>query len=179
MRRKFLEQSPHFCKSVEELLERQATNRTSLGIIIPESITDCSIELKSELERHDWQAKEEARQQQERLVGSKPKPLAFPEANFFVHWQCKDKRCKGKDKRCKGHKMSLHQWGIHELYRKYKDKPDGKEKVIQAMRKHLDESERDIFMFLGNFRSLMYKFGLMDSYSAPARPREQEFSLFS
>jgi hypothetical protein len=162
VRRQFLEGSPHFCKSVEELLERQKAKATSLGIMVPDSITDCSIEKRSESERADWMAKEEARQKQERLFGSKPKPLDFPEAKFFVHWLCNDERCKG-------HKMGLHQWGIHELYRKYKDKPGGKEKVIQAMHRHLDQGEKDIFLFLGNFRDTMYNFGLMDSYSAPAR----------
>jgi hypothetical protein len=164
LRRKFLENSPHFCKSLEDLLERQESTRQSLGIIIPQSITDCSIEMKSEKEREEWMALEAARQQQERLFGEKPKPLDFPEAKFLVHWQCNDARCTG-------HKMGLHQWGIHELYRKYKDQPDGKEKVIQAMQKRLDESGNDIYLFLGNFRGRMYNFGLMDSYSAPTRER--------
>jgi hypothetical protein len=170
-RRRFLEESPHFCRSVEELMEKQEANATSLGIIIPEAITDCSIVKRSEKERKEWAAKEDTRQAQDRLFGAKPKPLDFPEAYFYVHWKCDETDCPG-------HRMSLHQWGIHELYRKYKDKPDGKEKVVQAMRSHLDQWQKDVFLFLGNFRGKMYNFGLMDSYSAPARPKEQEFSLF-
>jgi hypothetical protein len=157
---------------VEELMEKQEANDTSLGIIVPESITDCSIARRSATEREEWAAKEDARQKQERLFGAKPKSLDFPEAYFYVHWHCNDSSCTG-------HRMSLHQWGIHELYRKYKDKPDGNEKVIQAMRKRLDQWEKDVFLFLGNFRGKMYNFGLMDSYSAPARPKEQEYSLFT
>ena len=172
LRRNFLEKSPHFCKSLEELLERQESTRQSLGIIIPQNIIDCSIEIKSKKEREEWMAQEAARQQQERLFGEKPKPLDFPEAKFLVHWECNDSRCTG-------HKMALHQWGLHELYRKYKDRPDGREKVIQAMQKRLDESGNDIYLFLGNFRGRMYNFGLMDSYSAPARDRGERggFSL--
>jgi hypothetical protein len=169
VRRSYLERSPHFCQSVEDLIERQQANKTSLGIIIPDSITDCSIEKRPESERRNWEVKEEARQQQERLFGSKPKALDFPEANFFVHWTCRDDRCKG-------HKMSLHQWGIHELYRKYKDKPDGNQKVIEAMQKKLNQWEKDVFMFLGNFRGRMFNFGLMDTYSAKAKVQSSLFS---
>lgn len=174
LRRKFLENSPHFCKSVEALLEHQEATRQSLGIIKPKTITDCSIEMKSAKEREEWEALETARQQQERLFGEKPKPLDFAEAKFLVHWQCDDERCDG-------HKMGLHQWGIHELYRKYRNRQDGKDKVLQAMWKQLDEAGKDIYLFLGNFRGRMYNFGLMDSYSAPARePGDREgFSLFN
>lgn len=78
--------------------------------------------------------------------------------------------------------MHLHQWGIHELYRKLKSARDRdlERKVIDAMRRELDESARDVYLFLGNFRSVMYNFGLMDSYSPPKRKdSHQEFSLFS
>jgi hypothetical protein len=173
VRRDFLEQSPNFCKSVEELLDRQKADGTSLGIVVPESITNCTVARRPESERSEWAAHEQARQSQERLFGSKPKTLDFPEALFYVHWQCNDDRCE------KPHRMSLHEWGIHELYRKLEDDPKRDEKVVQAMRKHLDEGERDVFLFLGNFRSKLYNFGLMDSYSAPTRPKAPAFSLFT
>jgi hypothetical protein len=173
LRRGFLEQSPHLCKSVEELFDRQASGRTSLGIVIPEGITDVSIEPRREAERLDWEAREQARQAQERLFGSKPKPLDFPEAHFYVHWLCADERCQ------KPHRMGLHEWGIHELYRKLKDDPQRDEKVISLMQKHLDEGEKDVFLFLGNFRGRMDNFGLMDSYSAPARSAQMQQRLFS
>lgn len=173
LRRKFLEQSPHLCKSVEELFDRQKSSRTSLGIVCPDSITDVTIARRSDSDRRDWEATELGRQQQERLFGSKPKPLDFPEALFYVHWSCVDERCE------KPHRMSLHEWGIHELYRKLKNDPERDAKVIQAMRNHLNEGERDIFLFLGNFRGRMDNFGLMDSYSALAKPKSQGFSLFS
>jgi hypothetical protein len=113
-RRRYLEQSPHFCQSVEELKERQKSKGTSLGIIIPESILDCSVKLRPEPEREEWRAQEQARAAQEKLFGEPTKPLDFPAAIFLVKWKCDDKNCVG-------HEMGLHQWGIHELYRKYKD----------------------------------------------------------
>jgi hypothetical protein len=172
-RRYFLEESPNFCKSVEHLKERQRTERTSLGIIIPEGITDLTVEMRSEDERREWVAKERARAAQEVLFGEKPKPLDFPEAKFFVHWMCDDERCEGP------HKMSLNQWGIHELYRKYEDKDEAKEKVLQEMYRRLNQEEKDVFLFLGSFRDTMYNFGLMDSYSAPARAAQLQPKLFN
>lgn len=173
LRRSYLERSPHLCRSVEELKERQQTKGTSLGIVIPESITDCSIDLRSEVERKEWAEREHARQRQEVLFGNKPKPLDFPEAKFFVHWICDDERCEG-------HRMSLHQWGIHQLYRKYKDREEAKEKVLQQMYRQLNQGEKDIFLFLGNFRDILYNFGLMDSYSAKILPQNQtRGSLFT
>jgi hypothetical protein len=172
LRRSLLEGSPNFCKSVEGLLDRQRAEGMSLGILVPESITDCSIEMRPERERAEWMRLEEARARQEVLFGERPKPLAFPEALFFVHWRCNDDRCKG-------HRMSLHQWGIHELYRKYEDREEAKEKVLQAMHRRLNEGARDIYLLLGSFRSVMYNFGLMDTYECPARDADREgFSLF-
>lgn len=172
-RRSYLENSPHMCRSVEDLKERQRAKKTSLGIIIPEGITDCTIEMRSEEERREWMAKERARASQEVLFGEKPKPLDFPEAKFFVHWMCDDERCEGP------HKMSLNQWGIHQLYRKYEDKEEAREKVLQEMRRRLDQWEKDVFLFLGSFRDTMYNFGLMDSYSAPARQAQPQGRLFT
>jgi hypothetical protein len=173
LRRSILEGSPHLCKSVEELKERQRAQSTSLGIIIPESITDCTIEMRSEAERREWMTRERARAAQEVFpFGERPKPLDFPEAKFYVHWECNDERCAR-------HKMSLHQWGIHQLYRKYDEPEVAKEKVIQEMYRRLNQWEKDIFLFLGNFRDVMVNFGLMDSYSAPSRQAQRQGTLFT
>jgi hypothetical protein len=173
IRRGYLERSPHSCKSVEELKERQQQGGTSLGIILPESILDCFIQMRSENERSQWAAKEKARADQDVLFGEKPKPLAFPEAKFCVKWRCQDDRCET-------HKMNLHQWGIHELYRKYSaNRVEAEAKVIQKMRERLDQWNSDVFLFLGNFRDVLFNFGLMDSYSAPRKcVDENQFSLF-
>jgi hypothetical protein len=172
-RRRLLEESPNLCRSVEELFERNEGQGTSLGIIMPESILDCSIEMRRPAERAEWMKKENARAAQEVLFDERPKPLAFPEANFFVRWKCREADCPT-------HNMSILQWGIHELYRKYDDPVVAKEKVLQKMYQELNEDERDIFLFLGNFRTIMYNFGLMDSYSAPAvTTNKEQGSLFS
>jgi len=160
VRRHYLEHSPDLVKSVEELKEKQERDQTSLGIVIPKDILDVSIDYRPNSEREEWEQAEKARAAQYRLFGDVIKPLDFPEARFMVQWSCNDERCET-------HNMGLSQWGIHELYRKLKNDPECEPKIIDAMQRQLDQWEKDVFLFMGNYRSVMYNFGLMDSYSAP------------
>ncbi len=172
LRRNYLETSPQLVNSVEELKGRYERDRTSLGIVIPKDILDCGIVKRPESDRKEWISLEQTRANQQVLFGERPKPLDYIDAKFMVRWNCDDERCEG-------HNMGIHQWGLHELYRKYRNTPDGYDKVIEAMQKKLDQGERDVFLFLGSFRAKMFNFGLMDSYSAPARdPGKLTTSLF-
>jgi hypothetical protein len=165
-RRRFLEKSPHFFRSLEELKERQQHDETSLGIVQPKEIMRCYLEKKSEKERQEWLDKERAVLSQEVLFGEKMKPIDFVDVRFKVKWRCDDDRCQGHD-------MALLQWGIHELYRKLRNDPDCEKKVVDAMGRQLDLEKRDVFLFLGSFRGVQYNFGLMDSYS-PKRQTQGE-----
>jgi hypothetical protein len=169
VRRSYLDNSPHLIQSLEALKEKQLEDGTSLGIIKPKDILDCGLEFRPESEREDWNRNEEARLAQERLFGVPVKPLDFPEARFMVQWSCDDLRCAS-------HQMGIEQWGIHELYRKLKDDENCEEKMREAMQKQLDQWQRDVFLFLGNFRAIQYNFGLMDSYSAPATDASSLFT---
>ena len=169
VRRSYLDNSPHLIESLEALKEKQLADGTSLGIIKPKDILDCGLEFRPEAEREDWNRNEEIRLAQERLFGDPVKPLDFPEARFMVQWNCDDARCTS-------HRMGIEQWGIHELYRKLKNDEDCEQKMKEAMLKQLDQWQRDVFLFLGNFRAIQYNFGLMDSYSAPAK---EPSSLFT
>jgi hypothetical protein len=166
VRRRFLEKSPHFFQSLEELRERQQREDTSLGIVQPKEILGCYLERKSGKERQEWLEKEKAVLSQEVLFGERMKPIDFVGVRFKVKWRCDDTRCEGHD-------MALLQWGIHELYRKLIKDPDCEKKVINAMNRQLDLEKRDVFLFLGSFRGLQYNFGLMDSYS-PSRKEQTE-----
>jgi hypothetical protein len=174
-RRRYLESSPHLIGSVEALKRKQAEDGTSLGIVRPKDILDCSIKKKPNSERDEWLKRERLRLSQSSLFGDSPKPLDFPEVEFIVRWLCNDPECQT-------HEMHILQWGIHELYRKLKNKkdPNCDTKVVDKMRSELDEGARDVFLFLGNFRAVMYNFGLMDSYSPPKikHAAQREFSLF-
>lgn len=161
---RYLVNSPHFCSSVEELKERNRATNISLGIMRPKEVVDWKVVPRPEAERVEWANKERELFNQKQLFEETLKPIDFPEAYFKVTWTCDDRRCGG-------HTMNLLQWGIHELYRKYKNHPDGKEKIIEAMKEKLDHRDREIFLFLGNYRDRQYNFGLMDSYS-PKKKRQ-------
>lgn len=175
-RRAYLENSPHMIGSLEELKERQQQDSTSLGIVRPKDILDCYLTPRPAAERDEWERKENARLSQHKLFGDPAKPLDFPEVEFTIRWICNWPNCQS-------HTMHILQWGLHELYRKLKAAKDPalEAKVIQKMQSELDEGKRDVFLFLGNFRAVMYNFGLMDSYSPPklkAADDEDRFSLF-
>lgn len=70
-RRKHLESSPHLCKSLEELKERQKQDGTSLGIVVPRKINTVSIDLRSKKERKEWEDKERALLSRGPLICSK------------------------------------------------------------------------------------------------------------
>lgn len=164
-RRGYLERSPHFCKSVGELRRRQKEEGISLGIVRPKTILDCDVEPREEYERELHYEREKEVLAQLTLFDKEPsKPLDFIEAKFRVAWECQGDECETPR-----HDMYLHQWGIHELFRKYRMHPDGKQKILQAMWQQLDLTKRDPFLFLGSFRGIMWNFGLMDSYSPPRK----------
>jgi hypothetical protein len=157
---RILESSPHFMRSVEHLLARNKESSVSLGTIRPREIVGYSVRPREEIEREEWELKETEILAQKTLIGPEPKRIDFPEAKFFVKWRCDDIACNTT------HEMSLHDWGIHQLYRKLEGDPEGQTKLLDAMRKRLDQSKRDIYLYLGNFRGTMFNFGLMALYSA-------------
>lgn len=168
-RRELIEASPHMFRSVEALKARWEADGTSLGTIRPKRIDAVRLVRRSEAERAEWNAKEkELFSQQTFEFERPPKPLDFPEVKFEVSWTCDDSGCSG-------HTMGLMQWGLHELYRKYRGKSDGDDKVLAAMRDELDLVKRDVFFFLGNFRGKMFNFGLMDSFSPGKQPQLKLF----
>jgi hypothetical protein len=161
-RRGFLERSPHLCTSVGDLRRRQKNEGISLGIVRPRTILGCEIELKEEYERALHEEKEKEVLAQLLLFEEESKPLDFIETRFRVDWTCQGDEC-GTPK----HEMFLHKWGIHELFRKLRMDPQGETKILQAMWSRLDLTKRDVYLFLGSFRTIIWNFGLMDAYAAP------------
>ena len=159
-RLRYIENSPHLCRSVEDLKDRQKSDKTSLGIVKPQEILGCFLEARSETARQEWEQKEREVLRQTNLFGEELKPIDFPDTKFSVQWRCDDPRCET-------HSMGLLQWGLHELNRKYRNHPEREKKVLAAMEKQLDQTRYDVYFFMGNFRGVMFNFGLMDSYSVP------------
>jgi hypothetical protein len=153
-RRAHLEMCPDKFGSVEDLQEAQESSRASLGVIRPRRITGCRVERRTEKERQEWAEKTAAFVDQMRLFEAPTKPIAFIDARFLVEWECNHEKCTG-------HSMNLHNWGIHELYRKLRDDPDRDAKVVSRMQSNLNVERFDIFLFLGNFLARPRQFGLM------------------
>lgn len=174
-RRRLLEESPHLCRSVEDLHDRHNAHDVSLGIVKPKEITGVRLENKGKSERDDWLSKEKMLLAQQNLFERAPMPIDFIDVRFEISWVCDDNRCDG-------HSMSLLNWGLHELYRRLQGDPDKREKVTSEMSRRLDQKKYDLYLFLGSFRGRMYQFGLMDTYSCPkplqAGPRPLQASLF-
>jgi hypothetical protein len=149
-----LEHSSHFFPSLEHLQDANIAKSVSLGIIKPKKIIDCSLKLKSDAERREWEQRESNIVNQRRLFGD-VKPIDFPEMSFIVRWVCDDERCANE------HSMRFLDWGLHELYRKHRNDSQRDAKIRNAMKKNLDGNRRDVFLMLGNFRTHQRTFGLM------------------
>jgi hypothetical protein len=170
-RKRLILSSPYMLKSVEELRDRWQRDQTSLGAIKPKEITGVRIVPRPASERKEWEDKERVLLSQQDLLERPPKPLDFPEVSFRVSWRCDDERCTG-------HEMGIMQWGVHELYRKHRFDPDRDTKIIARMNEDLDLAKRDVFLFLGNFRTTMWNFGLMDSFSPEKEAENPQLALF-
>lgn len=170
-RAKWLRASPHLFSSVEELHDRWRSERASLGIIQPRAIVGVRLERRPPSAAAEWAAKAERVHRQTRLPTMQPvKPIDFPDTRFMVAWECNDSRCRG-------HEMGLEDWGMHELWRKLKGDPERNTKLVDAMQTRLDLAKGDVFLYLGNFLSVRWNFGLM-GVCFVKRPKSRQLDLF-
>ncbi len=172
-RRGWLVRCSGLLRSVEEVKRVWTRRRTSLAIIQPAEILNVTFERRSESERKAWRAKEKSLLAQERIaafIGS-VKPIDFPETRFMVKWRCDDAECST-------HEMGVEDWGIHELWRKLAGDPDRESKVLESFANRLDLEKREVFFYLGNFRTTLWNFGLMGMSSLRRTATPPQLSLF-
>lgn len=169
-RRTFLEGSPHLFDEWGAVQRANAERKVSLAIVRPAEIIGVRFERKAAGDEAEWKEKEGEILAQPDMFRT-VKPLDFVPLRFKVEFRCKDEPAGTS------HSMSVLQWGLHELYRKYKSEPDAviEEKVLGKMRRELDATQRDIFLFLGTFRERLTQWGLMDTASPP---RQAQMPLF-
>lgn len=162
-RRQYIERSPNFVASVEDLIKRNGMSSQSLGVVVPKEIIGVKVRKRPQSDRAEWEEKERQQLSQRTLKFMRPpKKLDYPEAEFQVAWKCDDPGCGG-------HEMGMKTWGLHELYRKLAGDPQRDRKVQDKMSKMFDLKERDVFLFLGSFVTRKYQFGLMDAYCPPRK----------
>lgn len=161
-RRRFLEKSSYLFDEWGALQRAHESRDISLGIVRPTEILSVKLVRKREEERAEWLAKEKKVLAQQDML-RRMKPLDFVPVRFRVEFRCKDD--------VNSHKMNLQQWGVHELYRR-KIRNISAEvlepKIVAKMKQELDTATRDVFLFVGTFRTRpQTQWGLMDSASPP------------
>ncbi|MCH8148727.1 MAG: hypothetical protein IH987_12145 [Planctomycetes bacterium] len=133
-------------QSLEELIDRQKDDRTSLGIFRPKKIRDLVIErTDSQWNPRFLEALKQSRLWEDRKVTKQP-PRKVP-FKFSYRFECDDERCKGN------HKMMIEDWEVGALYWRLIDKganPDEAAAKVQA--KFLDDlcgPNKDTHFYVG------------------------------
>lgn len=171
-RRLLLETCDGHFRSVEELKDAQKRFQTSLGIIVPKEIISIKFDKRDEQERKDWKKREKQVLSQETLlgIGTKMRPISFPDTRFMITFLCDDSRCRS-------HQMGLEDWGIQLLWLKLKGDADRVNKTRSEIERRLDTSRRDLYFYLGNFRDKPWNFGLMGVGSLRKQIQKKQLSL--
>lgn len=167
-RRNWVTTCTGFCQSVEAARADVALQGVhaarSLVVIRPKAIVRVWLERRTEQARIEWLERERSILHQGALFGE-TKPIDFPEMRFMVEFECDDVGCAG-------HSMGLQTWGLHELYRKYRNDTD---KVLAAMRDRLDMGSKEVFFFIGTRIDHQTNFMLLDSLDVK---RGSQMTLF-
>jgi hypothetical protein len=135
---------------MEELHDRQAQDRTSLGIFRPKQILDLEI---AEDDR-DWKpgflaALKQARLWEDRKVTREP-PRKLP-FKFSYRFECDDARCK------KNHRMMIEDWEVGALFWKLVDAgaspEEASNKVKDKFLSDLCGADKDTHFYVGTILS--------------------------
>ena len=133
-------------RSMEDLYERQETDRTSLGIFKPKKVHDLVI---SE-DDPNWKpafldALRQARLWETRKKSKEP-PRKVP-FKFHYKFECDDERCKGR------HKMMIEDWEVGALFWRLVDQGYSHSEAAKSVRrKFLDElcgDDKETYFFVG------------------------------
>ncbi len=156
------------CGSVEELIEEERRNGTSLGIVTPKEILKVSVKLRPDEERlafekklDDLTVENQAKRVQGQLFDDYTVPelkrLTWVDSRFEIHW-----RCHGPN--CNSHHTQALDWGLMELQRR---------KGIEAAQKKLEEicdfGKHATKFFMGNIKSHPTAFTIVGLWY-PKRP---------
>lgn len=136
--------------SVEELQELQQTNKKSLGIISPKSVSGVEFEPFSLEEKINWKRNSDAITSRTDLPFVEKrdiKPIPAPDYRFKVTFRCNDVKC------LKDHHFSILDWEIDALYNRLRNNGDtAKLAAVKVSEKIEDvcKSDKDLHFFLGN-----------------------------
>lgn len=170
--RVIFQNSDYQFNSVEELVARNKTKKTSMGFVRPRTIDEVIIDERPKGEFDAFmkkllQNKEKSKQMQMfDMSVEEVKSLEFISKRFKIHWHCHEPNCKG-------HKMSILDWEAYELVRKC-----GIDVAKQRVESILDLSVYDIGFFLGNFRLYPNTFAIGGIWYPKKQPISNQLSMF-
>lgn len=148
--------------SMCELIARQASDGTSLGIVRPRRVKKVAIELRDSADVARQQARVEAAAAQQRLFGPQVTPLEVTPHRFVYHYDCDAPGCQG-------HEQGIIDWEVTAAYRSWRhDYPD--DFVERVRRKWFDElcgPTRDTRFFVGNMHQHPQSFLVLGVYAPP------------
>lgn len=137
-------------RSMEDLYDQQATDRTSLGIFKPKKVNDLVITPDDS----EWPAKFLHALKQQRLFEYRQKTLVPPRKvpfKFHYCFECDDPRCKGN------HRMMIEDWEVGALFWKMVDKGCSHKEASQKVRdKFLGDlcgHDKDTHFYVGTILS--------------------------
>jgi hypothetical protein len=132
-------------RSMEDLYDQQAADRTSLGIFRPEEVHDLIISP----DNSEWPPKFLQALQQQRLFEYRQRTLEPPRKVPFKFHYC----FKCDDSRCKGHKMMIEDWEVGALFWRLVDKgashKDASVKVRDKFLNDLCGPDKDTHFYVG------------------------------
>lgn len=137
---------PRKSRSMEDLHEQQAADRTSLGIFKPKAVHDLVVSPDAPEWKDSFKAAlQQARLWETRTVSKKP-PRKVP-FKFQYQFECEDSRC-GRN-----HQMMIEDWELGRLYWRMVDQGDSPESACRKVRdKFLGEicgADKDTHFYVG------------------------------
>jgi hypothetical protein len=151
-RAEWIMQPENIFQSVEALQYRQQQDKTSLGLVRPESITSIFYEPVSLAAQQDFKARyEELLQQMELPIdpdsGRVIRPLQGPQFKFRIQFRCADLDCR------QDHTFGVRDWELDALYfklvREGADPKDAAASVVGKLHE-ICGVDKDLHFYLGN-----------------------------
>ncbi len=153
-------------KSMEDLWERQKSDKTSLGIFKPKNVSDLVIQPDSSEWNPTFLAELEQQRIWENRTNSREPPRKVP-FKFKYRFHCNDKNCNG-------HNMSIFDWEVGALFWRMVDEGMTHESAAEGVkRKFLEDlcgDDKDTHFFVGTILAYPESWIILGVYYPKVEP---------
>lgn len=155
--------------SVETLLDAEATDHTSLGLVKPKKILRVYVQSRPESDRIEWEEQRELSLAQRDLfvdAETKTRDLVFMPIRYKIKFVCDDPACTTE------HDMAILDWGTYVLSRRQFAKGGAaiaERDVIARLEEILDPATHDSYLFLGNSKAHCRNFMIVGIFYPPKK----------